>query len=206
MPYVELHARSAFSFLRGGSLPEHLADAAAKAGLPALALCDRNGLYGAPRLFAERRERGVRPLVGAELAMEDGSVVPVLVASRDGYQNLSRLITRAQLRSPKGESRVRWDEVPEFAAGLIALTGDEVGPVRRALERGASREAEAALGRIVRAFGRGNVCVEVQRHLRRGENEIVRSLRDLAGAHALPLVATNGVLYAAPDYAEVLDV
>ena len=135
MPYVELHARSAFSFLRGGSLPEHLADAAANAGLNGLALCDRNGLYGAPRLFSKRAELGIRPLVGAELAMQDGSVVPVLVESRIGYQNLSRLITQAQLRSPKGESRVTWEEIPEFAEGLIALTGDEEGPLRRSLAR-----------------------------------------------------------------------
>ncbi len=206
MPYVELHARSAFSFLRGGSLPEHLADAAAKAGLSGLALCDRNGLYGAPRLFSKREELGIRPLVGAELAMQDGSVIPVLVESRTGYQNLSRLITQAQLRSPKGESRVSWEEIPEFAEGLVALTGDEEGPLRRSLAREDSQGAEEALGLITAAFGHRNVYVEVQRHFQRGENETIRNLKHLAEAHDLPLVATNGVLYASRTYSEVLDV
>ena len=91
--YVELHCRSAFSFLRGASFPEHLAETAAELELPAIALCDRNGVYGAPRFYAKARESGVRPIVGAELTMEDGSVLPVLVESRKGYQNLSRLIT-----------------------------------------------------------------------------------------------------------------
>ncbi len=206
MSYVELHARSAFSFLRGGSLPEHLADAAAKAGLGGLALCDCNGLYGAPRLFSKRQELGVRPLVGAELAMQDGSIIPVLVESRTGYQNLSRLITQAQLRSPKGESRVTWEELPEFAEGLIALTGDEEGPLRLSLAAEDEKGAEEAVRRMVQAFGHRNVCIEVQRHFRRGESETVRQLKDLAEAHALPLVATNGVLYASPIYSEVLDV
>lgn len=206
MPYVELHARSAFSFLRGGSIPEHLVDAAARAGLTGLALCDRNGLYGAPRLFAKGKELGVRALVGAELTMEDGSVLPVLVKSRTGYQNLSRLITQAQLRSPKGESRIGWDELPDFTEGLLTLTGDEEGPVWRAIVQGDARGAGEAVRRITRAFERGNVYVEVQRHFRRGQGAIVEGLRNVAEAHGLPLVATNGVLYGSPVYSEVLDV
>ena len=122
--YIELHARSAFSFLRGASAPEYLAKAAAKLEIPALAICDRDGVYGAPRLFGRAKEAGIRSIVGAELTMEDQAVLPVLVESRRGYQNLCRLLTRAHLRAPKGEGAVRWDELPEFAEGLVALTGD----------------------------------------------------------------------------------
>src|SRR6185503_3913484 len=100
--YIELHARSAFSFLRGGSLPERLAERAASLGLPALAICDHMGVYGAPRLRGRGTEVGIRPLYGAELALEDGSVLPLLVESRAGYQNLCALLTRAHLRAPKG--------------------------------------------------------------------------------------------------------
>ena len=206
MPYVELHARSAFSFLRGGSLPEHLADRAAAIGLSALAICDRNGVYGAPRLFSKRKELGIRPLVGAELSMEDGSVIPVLVESRQGYQNLCRLITQAQLRSPKGESRVTWKELPEFAQGLIALTGDEEGPLCLPLAQNDRKGAEAAARRVIEAFGHRNVYVELQRQFRRGEKPLIRALCDLAEAHGLPTVATNGVLYASKSHSEILDV
>jgi error-prone DNA polymerase len=135
MNYVELHARSAFSFLRGASTPEQLAGQAAELGLPAIAVCDRNGVYGSARLFGKAKEAGIKAIVGAELVMEDNSVLPVLVQSRTGYQNLCQLLTHAHLRSEKGKARVRWQELPEFAAGLIALTGDEEGPLRRSLTK-----------------------------------------------------------------------
>ena len=154
MPYVELHARSAFSFLRAGSLPEALIAEAARLGMPALALCDRDGVYGAVRLHMSGKEAGVRALVGCELTMEDKSVVPVLVSTREGYRGLCRLLTTAHLRAEKGKGRVAWHELAEAAAGLVALTGDEEGPVRRAwLERGPAAGADAG-ERLVGIFGR----------------------------------------------------
>src|SRR5688572_21299470 len=123
MSYVELHACSAFSFLRGGSFPEQLAETAAGLNIPAMALLDRNGVYGAQRFSVAAREHNVRPIVGAELVMEDGSVLPVLVQDRRGYANLCSLLTQGHLRSAKGECAFRWSELPEFAGGLVALLG-----------------------------------------------------------------------------------
>ena len=124
--YVELHARSAFSFLRGASLPEHLVAAAMQAELPALALLDRDGVYGAPRFFQSAQENkfAVCPRVGAEITMEDGSVVPLLVASQRGYQNLCQLITEAKLveRAPHIlEPWLRHSLIAEFAESLPAM-------------------------------------------------------------------------------------
>src|SRR5947208_2353850 len=121
MPYIELHACSAFSFLRGGSFPEQLAEAAAELEMPAMALLDRNGVYGAQRFSVAAREHNVRPIIGCELLMEDGAVLPVLVENRTGYKHLCELLTKAHLRSEKGKCAVRWDELSEFAKGLIAL-------------------------------------------------------------------------------------
>src|SRR5919206_4178223 len=105
--YVELHACSAFSFLRGGSFPEQLAEVAAELEMPEMALLDRNGVYGAQRFSVACREHGVRPIIGAELTMEDGTIVPVLVENRSGYANLCSLLTEAHLRSEvKGECAV----------------------------------------------------------------------------------------------------
>src|SRR5688572_29309282 len=118
MSYIELHARSAFSFLRGASFPEELVETAAHLNMPALALCDRAGVYGAPRFFAAAKKQGIRAIIGAELPMEDGFVLPVLVENQAGYKNLCRLLTRAHLRAPKGEGVVRWEELSEYAAGL----------------------------------------------------------------------------------------
>ncbi len=214
--YVELHARSAFSFLRGASDPERLAAVAADLGLPALALCDRDGVYGAPRLFHAAREAGVRALVGAELTLHDGGVLPLLAASPTGYRNLCRLITETRLRprdptEPRPRARKRpclatWPEIARFSEGLIALTGDEEGPVRRAWAQGGDAAAETALRAITAVFGPDRVYVEVQRHLVRGEERGVRMLAALARAHGLPLLATGGVAHAAPEDREIADV
>ena len=123
MSYVELHACSAFSFLRGASFPEQLAERAAELEMPGLALLDRNGVYGAQRFSVAAREQNVRPIVGCELSMEDGNILPVLAESRAGYKNLCELLTQAHLRSEKGNCAVRWNELPQFAEGLIALVG-----------------------------------------------------------------------------------
>ena len=202
--YIELHARSAFSFLRGASLPEELARTAASLGLPALAVCDRMGLYGAPRVFDTAREQGIRPIIGAELAMDDGSVFPVLVRSREGYRNLCRLLSQAHLRAAKNEATLRWEELPEFAVGLVALSGDREGPALRAIRAG--RDADAALRRLLQAFGEGHVYVEIQRQRLRGETRWNQALQDLAAAHRIPLLATGGVSQATPEGREVLDV
>ena len=228
--YVELHARSAFSFLRGASSPEQLAAGAAHLGLPALALCDRDGVYGAPRLFQAGRDQGVRAIVGAEITMEDGSALPLLAATRTGYQNLCQLITEAkgteraggrhtfaQERSGlddeaaaalprKRPCLATWEEVARFSEGLVALTGDEEGPLLRAWRARGEAAAEAVLQRMETVFGAENLYVEVQRHRVRGEDRAVRMLAGLAADHGLPLLATGGVTHASPDEREVADV
>ncbi len=201
--YIEFHARSAFSFLRGASFPEELAERAAELGIPAMALSDRNGMYGAPRFYVKAKETGLRPIVGAELTMDDGSILPVLVKTRAGYANVCRLLTNAHLRSPKGESSVRWDELPEFCDGLIALTGDEEGPLSRSLISG---NADQTASRLLRIFGKDRLYVELQRHHIRGEERILKSLVNIAEKHSLPVVATGGVLYARRPGRGVLDV
>ena len=201
MIYFELHARSAFSFLRGASNPEDLACAAARLNLPAIAMCDRDGVYGSPRLHAAANEQGIRAFVGAELTMEDKGILPVLVASRTGYQNLCRLVTNARLRGSKTASTVLWQELPAYTEGLIALTGDEEG----ILQDPCHPQTPKRLEQLTTAFGKGNVFVEIQGHLRRGETWRNQQLVALARAHKLPLVATNGVLYAQPDARRALD-
>src|SRR5438309_11164930 len=123
MSYVELQANSAFSFLRAASFPEPLAQTAAALEMPAMALLDRNGVYGAQRFSVAAREQNVRPIVGCELSMEDGSILPVLVENRTGYKNLCELLTQSHLRSEKGTCVMRWHELPSFAQGLVALLG-----------------------------------------------------------------------------------
>src|SRR5437667_1600857 len=165
MSYVELHACSAFSFLRGGSFPEQLAEVAAELEMPAMALCERNGVYGAQRFSVAAREHNVHAITGCELSMEDGSILPVLVENRAGYKNLCELLTQAHLRSEKGKCAVKWDELPQFAEGLVAFVGEAVCfPNSRRDADSVPYRSEDRARFLINIFGRENVFVEIQRH------------------------------------------
>ena len=146
--YVELHARSAFSFLEGASVPEELIAAGLELQLPALALLDRDGVYGAPRFHLSAKKNGIKAHLGAEISVQLSNSklcsVPVLVRTRHGYQNLCRLITPMKLRVPKhakpGESSVTRDELAAHAGGLVCLTGSFDGPIASALHGGGDGE------------------------------------------------------------------
>src|SRR5437588_1406026 len=168
MPYIELHACSAFSFLRGASFPEQLAETAAELGMPAMALADRNGVYGAQRFSVAAREQNVRPIIGCELSMEDGAILPVLVENRTGYKNLCELLTRAHLRSEKGKCAMHWNELPEFAEGLVAFFGASSGGMT-SMSSPDTTERVPPISNLIDAFGRENVFVEIQRHFVRGK-------------------------------------
>ena len=162
-PYAELRVASAFSFLDGSSLPEDLVEQAARLGLPAVALVDRNGVYGAPRFYKAANVAGLKALVGAEVTLTESRESRVesrekpnprltnhksqitnhksprftlLGENRTGYKNLCRLITEGASGKPKGETSVTLEEVAAHAAGLHCLTGGEEGPLARALSRG----------------------------------------------------------------------
>jgi error-prone DNA polymerase len=208
--YVELHARSAFSFLEGGSLPEALVMTGAALKLPAMALLDRNGFYGSPRFHMAARKSGIRGHVGAELSVSDGvgtTFYPLLCESRTGYQNLSRLITRTKLRVPKHtDSFARFDELQEHAPGLICLTGDENGPLAHALRNGGIDAGRELLTKLKATFSPSNVYVELQRHFQREQESRNQAAIALARELRMPLIATNGVAYAIPQDREILDV
>ncbi len=235
--YIELHSRSAFSFLEGASLPEELAGMCAELGMPAMALLDRDGVYGAPRFHLAAKKLGVRAHIGAEItyaprnhggteksnflstrgkreangkstkkfsvppSLGGESRLPLLVASRTGYQNLCRLITRMKMRGPKDSPpnviAASEKDLAEHADGLICLTGDEQGPLADALARGGIDEGRRRVEQLIEIFGHQNVYVELQRHFRREEEARNQAAIEIASSLSLPLLATNGVCYGA---------
>jgi error-prone DNA polymerase len=223
--YVELHARSAFSFLEGASMPEFLIQRAADLEMPAMALLDRNGVYGAPRLHMEGKKRGVRAHIGAEVAVSDMGErlrpaaylphvhpvepvrLPLLVESRIGYKNLCRLITSFKLReSTKAEGSSLISDIEQYSHGLVCLTGGTEGPLASALVHGGYDAAKKTVERLVSIFGPCNVYVELQRHFDREEEHRNRAAIRIARSLNLPLLATGGVNHATPYEREVLDV
>jgi len=211
--YVELHARSAFSFLEGASLPEALIAVCAEYGMPGMALLDRNGVYGAPRFHLAAQKYKLRAHIGAEVTVDDTLFAeagparyPLLVESRTGYQNLCRLITRTKLRAKKEASAARIEELEEHASGLVCLTGGEDGPLAEALMRGGYEEGLRTIERLVRIFGSQNLFVELQRHFDRREEARNQAAVAIAHTLRLPILATNGVSYANAAEREILDV
>jgi error-prone DNA polymerase len=236
--YVELHTSSAFSFLQGASLPEILIDRAADLGYPALALLDRDGVYGAPRFHKAALAAGVRPIIGAELTLNLAGgagraggagkesdqpylphpphqpfILPVLCESQTGYQNLCRLVTRMKMRAPepgppprtlarwggKGEGALTLDDLDGSTGGLVALVG-------RAALSGHQFGVGGLVDALVGIFGRDRTYVELQRHFRRDEAVDNQTLVDLADAFHVPVIATGGVRFAAPDSRPLFDV
>jgi error-prone DNA polymerase len=223
--YVELHAASAFSFLEGASLPEDLVQRAAELNMPAMALLDRNGVYGAARFHTLARKQRVRAHIGAEIAVsslgsrltppawlphqhaQEPARIPLLCASRAGYQNLCQLITRFKMReTTKCEGAATLEDLDEFSPGLVCLTGGEEGPLASALMRGGESEAVKVTEKLVRLFGQQNVYVELQRHGEREEEWRNQAAIRMAARMGLPLLATNGVRYATAYDREILDV
>src|ERR1700732_1568120 len=117
--------------------------------------------------------------------MEEGSVLPVLVQSRKGYQNLCRLLSRTRLRSPKNESSIRWSELSEFQEGLICLTGDEEGPLHQAFLTGDFSRADRCIASLKEIFGADHLFVEIQRHAVRTAQWLNQRLCELADRHRL---------------------
>ncbi|MGA9257308.1 MAG: error-prone DNA polymerase, partial [Candidatus Sulfotelmatobacter sp.] len=208
MSYIELHARSAFSFLEGSSLPEDLAGICARLNMPAMALLDTDGVYGAPRFHMAANKIGIKAHIGAEVTADFCSSqkfrLPLLVSSRTGYQNLCRLITKMKLRAKKGGGAVQKEELEEHAYGLICLTGGADGPLAPALQNG-GKEARQQIEQLISLFGRGNVYIELQRHFHREEETRNRAAIAIARSLNLPLLATNGVCYAAAKDRELCD-
>jgi len=224
--YIELRARSAFSFLEGSALPEDLVERAAELGYPALAMGDRDGLYGAPRFYHGAERAGIRAIVGAELTLDLSSAgassnrnpsdqrLYVLVPDRERYRNLCRMVTAAKMRPlnpveiehgrapkypAKNEARITLEDLERYGAGLICLAGGARSPLALALTRGDN--PRALCERLGAIFGRGNFYIDLGRHLDPAEERLNRRLAALAAACGVPLVATNDVCHTGADRA-----
>jgi error-prone DNA polymerase len=189
--YAELHAHSNFTFLEGSSHPEELVEAAAALGFTALALTDRDGLYGAVRFARAAAERKLPGIIGSELTFGDGDRVTALVENGLGYANLCELISLGQLRGSKGEPRLQLEDFDNRTGGLVVLAGGAA----------ASHKAHALRER----FGE-SLYVELEHHLHAADARRCREALELARVLHIPCVATNGVFYAAKGDARLADV
>jgi error-prone DNA polymerase len=210
VPYAELHCHSAYSFLDGASHPEQLAEEAARLNLDALALTDHDGMYGVVRFAEAARVIGLPTVFGAEVSVgmtripngiadPEGNHLVCIARDPYGYARLCRALSLAQLRGEKGRPVHHMDELAELSGGRwIVLTGCRKGAVPRALMDRGPAEARRELGRLISAFGKDNVAVELWHHGDPLDDPRNDALAEIAANARVHLVATNNVHYATP--------
>ena len=208
-PYIPLRVFSSFTMLEGAMEPKTIAERAAKLGFPAIALADRNGLYGAMPFSEACFSKGVQPIIGTMLGVvrpaEIGGAAGVdwlalLAQDEQGYANLCKLVSAAHLDRPVDEEpHVDFAKLQGLSEGLIALTAGAEGAVARLLADGQRRIAEDYLDRLQALFP-DRLYIELSRRHDAIEEAAETALIDLAYARNLPLVATNPAAYADPSF------
>ena len=178
LPWVPLRVRSNFSFLEGASHPRELIAEAARLGLPALALTDRNGVHGVVRAHVAAREHGVRLLPGSEVELTDGACVTLLASDHASWSAICRLITLGRTRGPKGTFILQASDILDDSSGVVAVAPD--------LPR---------LPAALRDGLRGRLYAAITRHLAPGDRARERRVRDAAERYGVPTVAAPEVLY-----------
>jgi error-prone DNA polymerase len=188
--YVELHCHSAYSFLDGASMPDELVPRALELGHTALALTDHNGVYGSMEHAQVARSLGLKAIHGAELDLDDGRHLTLLVESSRGWTSLCRLITHAHAhtRAPEGgpirdTPRVSLEQVLDHADGLVCLSGCATRGLHDL----------RSLRRLREVFGPDRLRIELQRPYLRNDRGRNRALEALAKRLGVPTVATGDV-------------
>src|SRR5436190_4597805 len=202
-PYTELHLHSAYSFLDGASMPDEIVPRARELGYEAAALTDHNSLSGAMEFAQHAKALGLRALHGAEVDLDDGRHLTLLVRDARGWRNLCRLLTRAHAHTRVrgrpgwiGDPEVSLDDVAEHAEGLVCLSGCARRGVRD----------EPTMRRLLEVFGRDRLRVELQRPFARHDRTLNRGLASLARRLGIPCVATGNVHAHTPARARLQDV
>ena len=190
MSYVELHCHSAFSFLDGASLPDELVPTALELGYEAIALTDHNSVSGSMELAVSARALGLRAIHGAEIDIDDGRHLTLLVIDARGWSNLCRILTRAHAHTrdgragaPPSDPEVPLPTILEHGEGLVCLSGCALRGVHD----------EPTLRRLREAFGPARLRVELQRPYLRDDRARNRRLEGLARRLGVPCVATGDV-------------
>ncbi len=204
--FVHLRLHTEFSVVDGTNRIDELVKSAARDGQPALAITDLANLFGAVKFYKEGRKRGVKPIIGAELWLDGAAAEPgqlsrvvLLVQNRQGYLNLSELLTRAWTQTAnKTQASVSWAWLSELNGGLICLSGAQAGPVGQALLQGDDERAVATALQLASIFAH-RFYLELQRAGRTDDEPHIAAAVPLAQRLHLPVVATHPIQFASAD-------
>ncbi len=206
MDYVELHCHSNFSFLDGATHPEDLIEKAQKLGYKALALTDHNGLYGIVRFSKAAKEKGIKPIIGAEITLENKHHLTLLAENSEGYSNLCQILSKALLSNPKNQAEVNFETLAPKSKGLICLSGCLLGEIPSLILKKDKKKAKKTAGDLRDVFEKGKCFLELQNHLRPEQTKVNAEFLSISRATGIPCVATNNVHYAGSEGRKLQDV
>ena len=204
--YAEFHCHSNFSFLDGASHVEDLVHQVARLDIQAVALTDHEGLYGVIPFYKACKEAGIKPIIGAELTMENGSHLTLIAKNHTGYSNLCRVITKAQTSNKKGSPALSFNHLAQHSKGLLCFSGCRKGDIPRLLRSGKAKEAHEVGSRMIEIFGKDNFWIELQNNLYPEDVELLKALSGLAKTLKIGWIATNNVHYARKESHRLHDV
>ncbi len=213
VPFVPLRVFSAYTMLEGAIEPKAIGEAARKLGFPAIAICDRNGLYGVMPFQDGAKSKGIQPIIGSLLGVRrptsDGQFVrdwlPLFAQDEAGYHNLCRLVSMAHLDRPEEfDAHVTLEQIMGLTNGLIALTGGGEGALARLLAEGQANAASDYMSQLQSLFP-DRIYIELSRRQDAVEEAAENALIDLAYARDVPLVATNPAFFAEPEFFDAHD-
>jgi len=208
--FVHLHVHSDYSLLDGACRIDRLISRVAELGQTSVALTDHGVLFGAIDFYNTAKEKGVKPLVGCEIYLTEGSRLEktariegeknifhmgLLARNAQGYANLLKLVSDAHLKGFYYKPRSDLDTLAAHAGGLIAFSGCLAALVPQMLLQNRWEDARRATGRFVDMFGRENFFIELQDHGIPEQRRIAPLLLKLATEFKLKVVATNDVHY-----------
>ena len=208
--FVHLHVHSDYSLLDGACKIDQLTERAGQLGMGALALTDHGNLFGAIDFYMSAKDRGIKPLIGCELYLSEGSRLEkqgrsdegrsifhlgLLARNIEGYQNLLKLVSDAHLKGFYYKPRTDLDTLARHAGGLIGFTGCLASLVPQHLLHDRWEDARRATARFVDIFGRENYFVEIQDHGIAEQRKIIPGLLKLAKEFGLKVVCSNDVHY-----------
>lgn len=220
MKFTHLHVHSHYSLLDGLSKIDDMLDYAKESGFDSLALTDHGAMYGLVEFYKKAKERGIKPILGAELYVAHNSRLSrslqtdkiryhltLLAKNQEGYKNLIILTTKANLEGFYYKPRVDKELLKQYSNGLIAMSGCLSGEIPRAIAGGDLDKAEKALKDYIAIFGKEDFYLELGRHKEIEEQEIVNNyLREFAKKYGLKVVATNDAHYLRPEDSMAQDI
>lgn len=220
MKFVHLHVHTEYSLLDGAIRIDELLSKIKSYGMDAVAITDHGVMYGTVDFYKKAKELGIKPILGCEVYVAPGSRfekvavkgsepafhLVLLAKDKEGYQNLTELVSRAFLEGFYYKPRVDKQLLREYSQGLIALSACLAGEVPRSILNGEIKEAEKIALEYREIFGADNFFLEIQDNQIPEQESVNQALIEIAQRHRIPLVATNDCHYLEKTDAQVHDV